>query len=133
MKKIIRTTALVLFAIFFVFAGLAHFTQGEGFAAMLPEWMPFQLGIVYVTGILEILLAILLLWPKTRRQAGFWTAVYLVVIFPANIYAAIAGIPAPGSEEANQTLLWVRLLFQPLLILWVLWASKVKKDFEEGM
>lgn len=127
MKKIIRMIALVLFAVFFVFAGIAHFTQGEGFAAMLPEWMPFRLGIIYVTGILEILLALLLLWPKTRKQAGFWTAVYLVAIFPANIYAAIAGIPAPGSEEANQTLLWVRLLFQPLLILWVWWAAQVKK------
>ncbi|WP_270180246.1 DoxX family protein [Alkalihalobacillus sp. CinArs1] len=128
MKHIIRIIALVLFALFFIFAGVAHFAQGEGFAAMLPEWVPFRLGIIYVTGIIEILLAVLLLLPATRKQARFWTAVYLVAIFPANIYAAIAGIPAPGQQEANETLLWIRLLFQPLLIWWVLWAAASKKS-----
>lgn len=124
MIKTIRRIALVLFALFFIFAGIAHFVQGEGFAAMIPEWVPFRLGLIYVTGVLEIVLAVLLLIPSTRNQARFWTAVYLIVIFPANIYAAIAGIPAPGQEEANELLLWIRLLFQPLLIWWVLWAAK---------
>jgi uncharacterized membrane protein len=128
MIKTIRRIALVLFALFFIFAGIAHFVQGEGFAAMIPEWVPFRLGLIYVTGVLEIVLAVLLLIPYTRKQARFWTAVYLIVIFPANIYAAIAGIPAPGQEEANELLLWIRLLFQPLLIWWVLWAAKQKND-----
>ena len=128
MKKSIRIIALVLFAFFFVFAGIAHFVQGEGFAAMLPDWVPFRLGLIYITGLLEIALAVLLLFPGTRKQARFWTVIYLIVIFPANVYAAIAGIPAPGQEEANQILLWVRLLFQPLLIWWVLWAAKSKNS-----
>jgi uncharacterized membrane protein len=128
MIKTIRRIALVLFALFFIFAGIAHFVQGEGFAAMIPEWVPFRLSLIYVTGVLEIVLAVLLLIPSTRKQARFWTAVYLIVIFPANIYAAIAGIPAPGQEEANELLLWIRLLFQPLLIWWVLWAAKQKND-----
>lgn len=131
MIKALRMIALVLFAFFFVFAGIAHFAQGEGFAAMLPLWIPFRLELVYVTGLLEIILAILLLWPSTRKQAMFWTIVYLIVIFPANIYAAIAGVPAPGQEEANQTLLWVRLLFQPLLIWWVYWAAKPKDSMTQ--
>ncbi len=126
MKKSIRIIALVLFAFFFVFAGIAHFVQGEGFAAMLPDWVPLRLGLIYITGLLEITLAVLLLLPGTRKQARFWSAIYLIVIFPANVYAAIAGIPAPGQEEANQVLLWVRLLFQPLLIWWVLWAANSK-------
>ncbi|WP_273850672.1 DoxX family protein [Guptibacillus spartinae] len=126
MIKTVRRIGLVLFALFFIFAGIAHFVQGEGFAAMIPEWVPFRLGLIYVTGVLEIVLAILLLIPTTRKQARFWTAVYLILIFPANIYAAIAGVPAPGQEEANKMLLWIRLLFQPLLIWWVLWAAKQK-------
>ncbi|WP_226657107.1 DoxX family protein [Guptibacillus hwajinpoensis] len=126
MIKTFRRIGLVLFALFFIFAGIAHFVQGEGFAAMIPEWVPFRLGVIYVTGVLEIVLAILLLVPSTRKQARFWTAVYLILIFPANIYAAIAGVPAPGQEEANTMLLWIRLLFQPLLIWWVLWAAKQK-------
>ncbi|MDO6655219.1 DoxX family protein [Anaerobacillus sp. 1_MG-2023] len=126
MKKTIRMIALVLFAFFFIFAGFAHFLQGEGFAAMVPDWVPFKLGLIYLTGIIEIVLAILLLVPSTRKQARLWTVIYLIAIFPANIYAAIAGVPAPGQDEANQVLLWVRLLFQPLLIWWVFWAAAQK-------
>ncbi|WLR60425.1 DoxX family protein [Guptibacillus hwajinpoensis] len=126
MKKTIRMIALVLFAFFFIFAGSAHFLQGEGFAAMVPDWVPFKLSLIYLTGIIEIVLAILLLVPSTRKQARLWTVIYLIAVFPANIYAAIAGVPAPGQDEANQVLLWVRLLFQPLLIWWVFWAAAQK-------
>lgn len=124
MKSIVKMIGLVLFSLFFIVAGVVHFTQVEGFASMIPDIIPFRNMIVYATGIIEWVLAILLLIPSTRRQAGIWTAIYLVLIFPANIYAAIAGIPAPGSDEVNKTLLWVRLLFQPLLIWWVLAVSK---------
>lgn len=94
---------------------------------MIPSFLPLKEEAVYLTGIVEFILAILLLIPKTRRKTGIVTAVYLVLIFPANIYAAVKGIPAPGAEEANTPLLWVRLLFQPLLIWWVLAVSKVEK------
>ncbi|WP_347552903.1 hypothetical protein ABFG93_19695 [Pseudalkalibacillus hwajinpoensis] len=80
---------------------MAHFAQGESFGAMVPGWVPFRLGLVYVTGLLEIVLAFLLLVPRTRNQAGVLTAIYLVAIFPANIYAAIVGVPAPGQEDVN--------------------------------
>ncbi|WP_020620276.1 DoxX family protein [Paenibacillus daejeonensis] len=119
-----RAIGLILFAGLFVAACLYHFREAEGFAAMLPDFVPLRLELVYATGILELILAILLLIPATRRRAGNWTAIYLVLIFPANIYAAFYGIPAPGQTETSQTALWIRLLFQPLLIWWVIWASR---------
>lgn len=118
-----RAIGLLLFAGLFIAACLYHFREADGFAAMLPDFVPLRLQIVYATGILELILAILLLLPRTRRRAGIWTAIYLVLIFPANIYAAIYGIPAPGQDETSQSALWIRLLFQPLLVWWVLWAS----------
>ncbi|MFS8186855.1 DoxX family protein [Rossellomorea marisflavi] len=127
-KKVLRWFGLVLFSFFFIAAGVFHFIEAQGFARMIPSFLPLKEEAVYLTGILEFILAILLLIPKTRRKTGIVTAVYLVLIFPANIYAAVKGIPAPGSEEANAPLLWVRLLFQPLLIWWVLAVSKVEKN-----
>ncbi|GBF75781.1 hypothetical protein PA598K_04213 [Paenibacillus sp. 598K] len=119
-----RAIGLLLFAGLFIAACLYHFREADGFAAMLPDFVPLRLQIVYATGILELILAILLLLPQTRRRAGIWTAIYLVLIFPANIYAAMYGIPAPGQDETSQSALWIRLLFQPLLVWWVLWASR---------
>ncbi|WP_064092140.1 DoxX family protein [Rossellomorea aquimaris] len=126
-KRILKPFGLILFVLFFFLAGVFHFIHARGFAQMIPPFIPMREEMVYITGMVEFVLAILLLLPKTREKAGIFTAIYLVLIFPANIYAAIKGIPAPGSEEANQVLLWVRLLFQPLLIWWVLAVSKVEE------
>ncbi|MFC7784833.1 MULTISPECIES: DoxX family protein [unclassified Rossellomorea] len=127
-KKGLKLLGLILFSFFFFLAGVFHFIEAQGFARMIPEIIPLREEIVYITGMIEFILAVLLLIPKTREKAGIITAIYLVLIFPANIYAAIKGIPAPGNEEANVVLLWVRLLFQPLLIWWVLVVSKIEKN-----
>ncbi|ANY65941.1 hypothetical protein BBD42_05275 [Paenibacillus sp. BIHB 4019] len=125
-----RTTAArfigcVLFALLFVAAGFYHFREAQGFAEMLPDFVPLRLEIIYATGIAEWIFALLLLVPAVRRQTGNWIVWYLVLIFPANIYAAIYGIPAPGSTDTSQAALWIRLLFQPLLIWWVWWATRL--------
>lgn len=122
-----KQIARYAFVLLFIIAGIGHFTMADGFAQMFPEWVPFKYPIVYITGVIEWILAILLLIKKTRRLAGVWTAIYLVLIFPANIYMAIAEIPAPWDDQTDPVILWVRLLFQPLLIWWVLAISKNKK------
>ncbi|TGB01920.1 DoxX family protein [Halobacillus salinus] len=121
---LLKRLGLYVFVIAFFFAGVTHFIYDHGFAAMLPGWVPLKLEIVYVSGIVEWLLALLLIFPQTRRAAGIATAIFLVLVVPANFYAAIYNIPAPWSEESNQTALWIRILFQPLLIWWVLAVSK---------
>ncbi|WLR42851.1 DoxX family protein [Bacillus carboniphilus] len=126
-KKVLKVIGLILFSLFFFLAGVSHFTEAQGFSRMLPEFVPLREEIVYITGMIEFILAVLLLIPKTRQKTGIVTAIYLVLIFPANIYAAIKGVPAPRQEETNQVLLWVRLLFQPLMIWWVLVVSKIEK------
>ncbi|WP_430784691.1 DoxX family protein [Virgibacillus flavescens] len=108
----------------FIAAGFSHFIYVDGFASMFPEFVPFKSSIVYATGLIEWLLALLMLNPKTRKTAGGYTAIYLVLIFPANIYAALYEIPAPWTNDTSQTALWVRLLFQPLLIWWVLIVTR---------
>lgn len=122
--KIIKLIGLYIFALSFFTAGITHFIYDRGFAKMLPEWMPIKLELIYMTGITEWLLSLLLIFPQTRRAAGLATAAFLVLVLPANMYAAIHGIPAPWSEETPLAFLWIRPLFQPLLIWWVLVVSK---------
>ncbi len=127
-KKGLKIVGLIVFSFFFFLAGVFHFIEAQGFAKMIPAFIPLKEELIYITGIIEFILSVLLLIPKTREKTGIVTAIYLVLVFPANIYAAIKGIPAPGQEEANVALLWVRLLFQPLLIWWVLVVSKIEKN-----
>lgn len=58
---------------------------------------------------------------RRRRQVGQALAVLFVVVFPANLYQAIAGTSAFGLD--TPALRWGRLLVQPLLIVSALWST----------
>jgi uncharacterized membrane protein len=79
--------------------------------------------VVVSSGVVEILLgfALITLW-RIRTRVGIVTALFFVVIFPGNINQFVNGIDAFGlnSDAARAT----RLLFQPLLVLWALWATE---------
>lgn len=118
-----RTLSRVVLAGGMGAAGYVHLASADSFLPMMPDWVPARIPIVWVTGVIELGLAFgLLAAPaRYRRQVGWALAVFLVVIFPANIYQAIAGTTAFGMETAGAR--WFRLLFQPLLVLWALWAT----------
>ncbi|MEP1229178.1 MAG: hypothetical protein ABJG88_00735 [Litorimonas sp.] len=122
----VRVTFCVLLAVFFFVAGITHFTQDDSFAAIVPPLLPFKYEIVWITGGLELIFALGLLWPKYRQKTGFWLSLYLLAVLPANIYMAMAGIGF-GDIEASSAALWLRVAMQFPLIALVLWASRPGK------
>jgi uncharacterized membrane protein len=76
---------------------------------------------VYLTGVLELLGAAGLVVTATRRAAGYCLALLFLVMLPANIYAAVAGIPFAG-EPASP--LWQRIPEQILYIAAAVWATR---------
>lgn len=125
-----RTIGRILFALLFVAAGIYHFKETLGFAAMMPHFLPLELRIwvVWISGVVEWILAILLLVPPIRKKMGIIIAIFLILIFPANLYSAFMHVPMPGQEYTPPIYLWLRLLVQPLFIWWILWATWPPKD-----
>jgi uncharacterized membrane protein len=81
----------------FMFTGATHFSpMKRDYAAMIPEPLPRDLRLVYLTGLLQIAGAVALLIPPLRRAAGIGLATQLVAMFPANVHAASEGIPFRG-------------------------------------
>src|ERR671916_652082 len=116
--------------IMFLFTGTSHFTSMKyDFAAMIPPPLPNDLWVIYLTGVLEIVGAIGLLIPRTRKLAGICLVLLLVALFPANVYAALSEIPLRG--EAT-TPLWIRTPMQLLYIGMVWWTSIKKRPKEVG-
>lgn len=113
-------------------AGVVHFTSAESFLPMLPSQLPVRIPIIWATGVIELALAggLIAAPERYRRHVGWALAVYLVAIFPANIYQAIAGTNAFGMTSA--TARWLRLLFQPLLIVLALWSTRVWPHRQAG-
>jgi uncharacterized membrane protein len=103
-------------------AASAHFFTPEALAAMLPPFVPARLPLVYVTGVLELALALGLALPPTRRLAGLATIATLVLFLPANVYAAFAHVEM-GGHAWGPVYLLIRVPLQALLIGWTWWFA----------
>lgn len=107
-----------------VIAGVTHFVNAEPFVQHLPEWVPARELLVYATGVIEVLLGVALMIARARRATvGRLLAAYLLAVFPANIYVAIADVEVSG--QPGGFFAWVRL---PLQALFVLWAIATTSD-----
>src|SRR5215207_7160323 len=110
-------------AVMFCFTAAAHFnSMRPDMVAMVPPFVPNPEFMVTFTGVCEILGAIGLLVPFTRRIAAVALILFLVAVLPANIHAANAGVTLRG---AAATPLIPRVALQVLFIA-LLWWSGVR-------
>lgn len=115
-------------ALMLCFTALGHFLFTKGMTLMVPDFIPFKTALIYLTGIAEIILGIALLFPSLRAYAGLAIIIFLVLILPANIYAAVyhvnyekASFDGPGISY-----LWIRIPLQATFIAWLYYFSICK-------
>jgi uncharacterized membrane protein/plastocyanin len=117
-------SARIGFGLAFAIASLTHLLTPTPFVQHIPTWVPGRLELVYATGVLEMLGGTaLVFWPRYKREIAVLLTLYLMAVFPGNIYVAIANIDVQGQPEGIYP--WIRLPFQALFIWWVLWSSDV--------
>lgn len=91
---------------------------------IMPGWVPWPREVVLGTGVCELMGAAGLLVPRLRWVAGVMLAAYAVCVFPANIKHALDHVAVGGVVLG----LWYhvpRLLFQPVIVWWALFAGCV--------
>ncbi len=113
-----------------VFAGIGHLTFSRvAFQAQVPTWLPMDPDLVVIlSGLVEIALGLAQIFlGRYKKYVGLATALFFVAIFPGNISQFLTETDAFGlnSTEARLT----RLFFQPLLVLWALYAGDVFRGF----
>lgn len=101
----------------FMFFFIGHLVKAEGMVEMLPPWIPFRLGLIYITGLLELLIGIALFLPRYQVLAAKLAIVVFVVFFPANIYSALNSIGL-GGHQWGPVYLLIRGPLQVILIAW---------------
>ncbi|MCY7291123.1 MAG: hypothetical protein LH615_02975 [Ferruginibacter sp.] len=119
-----QTTVRNLLGLFLLLAGISHLSfQRTAFLAQVPEWLPLAPDtVVLLSGVIEIVLgASLIFLRKQRTSVGWLVALFLVAVFPGNIAQLINSKDAFGLN--SDLLRWIRLPFQPLLIILVLWST----------
>lgn len=120
MKRIVKTILLWLLGIFFVVAGINHFRDPGFYLKMMPPYIPWHRAMVAISGVAESLLGLAVLYPKTRRLAGWGIIALLIAVFPANVY--MYGHPSLFPNIKPGALL-IRLPLQGLMIAWAWWVS----------
>lgn len=118
-KEILR----VVLAISLIIVGFTHFIRPEQYARIVPPELPYPVGLVYISGIFEILGGIGLLIPVISVAAAWGIIALFIAVFPANINQAIHSIPIEGIPH-DPLLYWVRLPFQAVLIAWAWWYTR---------
>jgi uncharacterized membrane protein len=112
-------------------AGVGHFLATEEFLAQVPPWLPAPEAVVYLSGVVELVLAVgLVALPRHRVLVGWVVAGFFVVILPGNISQAVTGTEAFGLD--SPTARWSRLAFQPVLVVWALWATGAWRAVRRG-
>jgi uncharacterized membrane protein len=115
----------ILLALFMIFAGISHLTFNRvEFQSQVPDWVPLSKDLVVIlSGIVEIILGLgLAFWKKQRVKFGWALALFFILVFPGNIAQYVDGKDAFGALDSDRARL-IRLFFQPVLIVWVLWSA----------
>ncbi len=121
----VRTIARCGLGAALLVAGTGHLTvQREAFQAQVPNWFPIdEDAVVVASGVVELALGALLIAIGRRRApiVGVVVAGFFIVVFPGNIGQLVDRADAFGLDtDAKRA---VRLLFQPLLVVWALWST----------
>ena len=119
-----RRAAAVVLGLFLAFAGTSHLSFArEEFQAQVPGWVPLDKDtVVLLSGIAEIGLgSALALLPSRRVPVGLAAAAFFIAIFPGNISQYVT--QTDGFSLDTDQKRFIRLFFQPLLVIWALWST----------
>ena len=102
----------------YIAAGINHFWHPAMYEGIMPAYIGWHPELVLLSGCVEILLGVLLLFPFSRRMAAWGIIALLVAVFPANIQMSV------NYYQQQHPLLWLTLLRLPMQVLLIWWAYR---------
>ena len=123
-KQLLRRIPQMVLGSALAYAGIGHLTTNRTeFQAQVPTLLKDYADLVVLaSGAVEIILGVgLIAFWKYRVQIGALVALFFIAIFWGNISQYLNKVDAFGlnSDRAR----FIRLLFQPLLVIWALWST----------
>lgn len=130
-RLLVKNSWTVLFSgnlamcVMLCFTALGHVLYTRGMELMIPPAIPFKTALVYLTGVMEVAMGIALLFPSLRSFTGYVLVLFLVLLLPANIYAALksVNIEKASYDGPGIRYLWFRVPEQLFFMGWVYYFS----------
>jgi uncharacterized membrane protein len=123
----IKKASLVILIIGYVYAGVNHFRNPASYIHIIPHYIPLPVFMNSLSGLLEILFGIMLIFKITRPYAAAGISLLLIAFLPVHIQMIIDAPFKLGTFTVSPLVAWLRLALQPLLILWAWWYVKPDK------
>ena len=115
---------LWVMGLFYILGGIMHFARADVYMPMMPPYLPWHRGLIYLSGLAELVLGIGVLVLALRSISAWGLIALLIAVFPANVHIAMHNVPLFGATEGAGALNWVRLPLQAVLILWAWWYTE---------
>ena len=112
-------------SLLYVIVGIKHFTNTEFFIAIVPPIINWKAEAVLISGVVEVMLGVLLLFKHTRKLAAWGLIFLLIAVFPSNIYLYISDYAREIVEISKDQALF-RMPFQIPLLIIAYWHAKEK-------
>jgi len=121
----LKKISLVVLVIFYLVAGFNHFYNPASYYKIIPVYIPCPKIVNLLAGSFELLFALMMIFTKSRRLAGWGIILMLIAFLPVHIQMVKdAPFLLGGSITITPFIAWVRLIvLQPLLILWAWWVG----------
>src|ERR1700722_7004386 len=119
MTPLLKRIGLIVVFLWFLFGGVAHFALTEVEMRIVPPLIPWPRAVVLISGVFELLGALGILIPATRRAAGIGLFLLTIAVTPANVYM----LQHAELFDVPRWALIVRLPFQLLLLALILWST----------
>ena len=113
----VRKALFHLMVAIYALAGMYHFINPDFYLNIMPPWLPFPAAMVAISGLVEILLAIGLLYQPTRK-ASAWLIIAMLVAFFLLIHVPMS----IDYYQSNNTYLMIALIRLPLQGILIYWA-----------
>ncbi len=116
-----KKVSLGLMVLLYVAAGINHFVHPLFYRAPMPYYLPFPMELIFISGVIEITLGILLLPAGTRKAAAWLIIAMLIVFFTFHIQMIVNALPKGGID------LWIAIIRFPLQFVLIYWAWKISR------
>ena len=122
MKFRIRLISLYAMFLLYLSAGINHFINQEFYEKIMPSYIPFHKASIFLSGICEIVFALLLIPILTRKLAAWLIIAMLIVFFVVHIQMIIDYLSIGGF------MLWIAIFRIPLQFVLIWWAYSFTKN-----
>ena len=112
----------IAYGLAFIKIGIEHFREPQKFVEIIPAFLPYPLFLVYLSGAMEIGSGLAIMYPETRMLTGRFIALFLVGVYPANLYMWTNDVAFNGTRFDTRGHI-LRLVAQMLLIIAALYLS----------